>query len=132
MNVVLSISLLGVLVDHAVLLPMVFRVPPWSSLGIVLILFLALLVGAVLGLMGMRVWGYWLAYALVPVSTVLPGVSLVPFVPDLIPGLEWRTRAVVVLNGAFLVAALISHRVHRRGTERGGEWLYRGPALGQP
>jgi hypothetical protein len=119
-NVLLSASLVGVLVTNFVLLQMMFRVAPWSLLGIVLILFLGLLLGSIVGLLRMRPWGYWLAYALVPVSTILHGISLVPFVVELLPRLEWRIWAVFLLNGAFFVGILRSHWLYRRGPPGGG------------
>jgi len=81
--------------------------------------FLALLSGAMVGLLRHRMWGVYCAYALVPVSTVLLGIPLVPFVSDLLPGVQWRTVAVIVLNLTFFAATVLLHLEHRKSMREG-------------
>jgi hypothetical protein len=61
----------------------------------------------------MRAFGFYFAYLLVPVSTVLLSVPLVPFT-SLLPTLDLRIAAVAVVNVSFLVATAASHRMWSR------------------
>lgn len=110
----LAACLIGVVVSNSVLIQQFFRVAPWSLLGVVLWLFFGLWVLSVIGLLWLRPWGFYSAYALVPVSTVLLGIALVPFVTGLLPRLEWRMWTVLILNIGFLGATVFAHWSYRR------------------
>jgi hypothetical protein len=116
----LAVSLVGVVAWKWILIPIVFRNPPWSPVGSVSILFLGLLVGSVAGLLKMRPWGFYCAYLLVPVSTMLLGIALVPFVTDWLPTRSLQVNSLFVLNVAFLVATAASHLMYRRSTRGDG------------
>ena len=111
---VLAASLGGVLVWKWVLVQIVFRNAPWSLVGAVTILFLGLLIASIVGLLRMRPWGFYCAYVLVPVSTVLHGIALIPFIPELLPSQTLRIGSVLVLNVGFLVATVVAHLMSRR------------------
>lgn len=131
----LALLLLGVLLRSWGLAPGLFRTltdpssPPWSVASLtytgVVAGLLALLGGAVLGLFRHRLWGVYCAYALVPVSTLLLGIPLVPFVSDLLPGARLRTAGVIVLNATFLAATVILHREYRKSRSEGARKIER-------
>jgi hypothetical protein len=120
LSIALAVLLIAVLLRYWVLVEGLFRIArtdPWSQASLlnllVVGLFLGLLIASIVGLLKMRIWGIYAIYALVPVSTVLHGIALVPFVSGLLPT-QLRIGAVFVLNLAFLGAALILHRSWRK------------------
>ena len=117
---ILAALLAVVLFSSWELVAMLLRNPPWSILGVVIILFLSLLIGGLLGLLWLRPWGFYCAYLLVPVSTMLHGIPLVPFVTNLLPSPELRTWSVFILNFAFLVATIVAHLAYRTSTRNPG------------
>jgi hypothetical protein len=130
LSLLLALLLIGVLLRYWMLVPGFFRSlidpmnPPWTSAGFTYTAvvggFLALLGGATIGLFRRRVWGVYCAYALVPVSTILHGIPLIPFVSDLLPTLQFRIAAVFVLNLMFLTGAVILHLEYRKARRGGG------------
>lgn len=125
LSIVLGALLFGVLVRNWALVPGLLRTltddsphPLWSApvLTYVVVVggFLVLLAAAAIGLLRVRPWGIYCGYALVPVSTILHGIPLVPLVSDLLPTLQFRIAAVFVLNIAFLTAIVILHASLRR------------------
>ncbi|MCW5603146.1 MAG: hypothetical protein KIT18_01150 [Burkholderiales bacterium] len=82
---------------------------------------LVLLIGAIIGLWRFRPWGYYLAYLLVPFSTVMLSISFVPFVPLAFPD-NLRPLVLVIVNAAVLLLAVAAHLAYRRtlgGAARG-------------
>lgn len=126
----LVILLVGVLLRHWALIPGFFRnladpinpILSASSLTYSVVVggFLGLLVGAIVGLLRRRIWGVYCAYALVPVSTILHSIPLIPFISDLLPTLEVRIAAVAILNLAFLAIAALLHLSYHRVASAGG------------
>ena len=91
--------------------------PPWSLVGFAALLFVLLAAGSIIGLLRAKTWGLVCAYLLVPVSTFLHGIALVPFVTALLPSPELKVWAVVVVNVIFLVALVLTHLGQTAGTE---------------
>ncbi len=113
----LAVLLALVCVANAQLIPMLVRNTPTSVVSITIGVFLTLLVASVVGLMRVERWGFIAAYLLVPVSTILHGIALVPFVGSLLPSTEARIWSVFLLNVAFLAALMIAHRgVYKTGS----------------
>src|SRR5690606_24250549 len=110
----LALSLIGVALWKWVLIRIAFTNPPWSTIGFVSLLFVPLLVGSVVGLLKTREWGFYAVYLLFPVSTILHGVALVPWVTDALPTQQLRIWSTAVLNLVFLAATILAHRMHRR------------------
>jgi hypothetical protein len=101
-----------VLVTHWRLWTMLVGRGPDLLFGMVALLF-ALLVVSIAGLARRRAWGYYAVYALVPVATVLHGVSLVPLVPKLFP-VAGRFLAIGAINVTVLAAALYAQMLSRQ------------------
>ena len=120
----LAVLLIGVLFRYWAVVEIFFRslaaswseTPSGSALITTLVVggFLGLLAASVVGLFRRRKWGVYCAYALVPVSTMLHSIPLVPFVSDLLPNLQLRIAAVFVLNLIFLAATILLHVEYRR------------------
>lgn len=109
-NRILAAFLVGTLLWHWGLVRSLLYTGPASILGVVIVILLGLIVGSAVGLARLTPWGYYLTYALVPFATIFHGIALVPAVTNLLPQGQPRIVAVLVLNLAFLVAAIRSHR----------------------
>lgn len=130
LSIVLAVLLIGVLVRHWTLVRGVYwnltgdpLNPLWSPAVLTYLLvvggFLVLLIASAVGLLRLRPWGIYCAYALVPVSTILHGISLIPFLSDLLPTRELGIAAVLILNLTFLTAVMILHTAYRRANRQG-------------
>jgi hypothetical protein len=75
-----------------------------AMLLVVVWLWLVLAVGAIIGLIAQRRWGAYLLLPLVPVSSILLGMPLVPFVTRATP-FVYRPYVVGALNALVLLAA---------------------------
>jgi hypothetical protein len=104
----LAVLLALVLVADVRLLGTLFRGPVGSTLWVMLAVHVALLVGAVAGLALLRRWGYWCVYLLVPFSTILLSISLIPHLPRPFPP-ELRPYVLAAANLAVLAAAVFAH-----------------------
>jgi len=114
MTRLLALLLLGVLLERWRLFAVLAT--PFDAgalLLIVTLLWIGLLLASVAGLLGARPWGAAALLALVPVSTVLHGVPLVPGLSRLLPAAA-RPTAVLVLNVLVALAALLVLRLLRR------------------
>jgi hypothetical protein len=89
-------------------------VDPFGTLSLINAAFLILLVGAIVGLYRVRPWGFISAYCLIPLATVLLGISFIPFLPRLF---SFPTSAVLMLlsNVAVLAVVLAHLRFAARG-----------------
>ena len=75
-----------------------------STLALLAIwLWLLLMAAAIAGLAGRRRWGVYLLIALVPVSTILHSIPLVPLVTSLAP-IAYRPFVMSAVNLALLLA----------------------------
>lgn len=119
LSLALVVLLIGVLVRYWVLVQGLFVWPRGINIFMTYLavvgVFIGLLLGSIVGLVRLRAWGFYCVYLLVPVSTVLHGIPLVPFVSDLLPSPGLRIWAVSILNVAFLTTAVISHWSFLRG-----------------
>jgi hypothetical protein len=108
----LTVLILIALLRNGELLPMLVK-DPFSLLGLVIFVYLALSIASVVGLLLTRTWGFYLLYILVPFATVMLSVSFVPLwlrfppadKPWLIPTL-W--------NAAVLGLAALAHHWRRK------------------
>jgi hypothetical protein len=115
----LAVLLALVLVADVRLLGTLFRAPVGSTLWVLLAIHVALLVGAVAGLALLRRWGYWCVYLLVPFSTILLSISLIPHLPRPFPP-ELRPWVLAAANLAVLAAAVFAHAGTRAHARRRG------------
>jgi hypothetical protein len=106
-----------VLVADVRLLGTLFRAPVGSPVWGMLAIHVALLIGAVIGLSRLRPWGYHCVYVLVPFSTLLLSISLIPHLPRPFPP-EVRPYVLVAANLAVLAAAVFAHVGYRRSARR--------------
>ncbi len=116
---ILALLLVGVLLRNFVLVSGVIRGAagaltssgnaPGAAYSVVVGGFLLLLGATIVGLFQRRLWGIYCAYALVPVSTILLAVPLIPFVLDLMPP-RARVVAMPIVNLAFLAAVVGTRR----------------------
>lgn len=113
-NRVLAFCLVATVASNWILVRMLLTSAPWSELGLALILLFAPLAGSVVGLLRMREWGFYCAYLLFPVSTLLHSMPLVPFASGWIPTLPLRISSLLMVNVLFLVATTVSHMLYRR------------------
>jgi hypothetical protein len=90
-----------------------------TGLWVLLAIHVALLVGAVAGLALLRRWGYWCVYLLVPFSTILLSISLIPHLPRPFPP-ELRPWVLAAANLAVLAAAVFAHAGTRAHARRRG------------
>lgn len=128
---ILSRALAGllalVLMANAQLIPMLSG-SSLDSASLAIGVFLTLLVASLVGLLRVEPWGFFAAYLLVPVSTILHGIALVPFVGRLLPSPEARIWSVLVLNLAFLAAPVIAHRGVYKSRRTGDGHRHTAPA----
>lgn len=118
----LAVSLVLVAIRYWSVVRIAVSQPPWTMVGFVSLVFVVLLAAAAAGLFLQRKWGFVAAYLLVLVSTILHSIPLVPFVTDLLPGLDARTWGMVLLNLTFLVATATAHwRMQGGGGSRSGD-----------
>ena len=89
---------------------------PWSFVGFAALLFVFLSAASIVGLIRARKWGFVCAYLLVPISTFLHGIALVPFLTELVPTPELKLWAVAILNVIFLGTLFITHFLQTRAT----------------
>ena len=115
---VLAALLIGVLAWKWVLVQVAATNPPWSMVGSMSLALVALILVTAIGLICLREWGFFAAYVLVPFSTVIHGIALVPWLTEALPTLRLRIWAVSVLNLLFLFATIWVHWKYR-SSERG-------------
>ena len=88
-----------------------------GTLFVVSALWLALMLTSIVGLFSHQRWGVWSLIALVPVSTILHSVPLVPFVSAAFP-LEMRPFVMIAANILVLLVAVVLLKTALRGQER--------------
>ena len=113
---ILAGLLVGVVVWKWALVRIAVTNSPWSFAGFAALLFLLLAAASVIGLGRLKTWGFVCAYLLVPVSTFLHGIALVPFLTGLLPSPELEVWAVAILNVIFLAMVGGTHLLHARRT----------------
>ena len=113
---ILAGLLLGVLLWKWALVRIAFTNVPWSFVGFSALVFLLLSVASIVGLLRLQTWGFACAYLLVPVSTFLHGIALVPFLTELLPSPELKLWAVAILNVVFLGTLVVTHLLQTRVT----------------
>ena len=104
---ILPFVLLGTLLEHWDLVR--FAVTAWrhTMLGFgVSLAWLMLILASIVGIRARRRWGALSLIALMPVSTVMLGVSLVPLVTSVFP-VGVRPYVLMLLNVLVLVAAVV-------------------------
>jgi hypothetical protein len=117
---ILAALLLGVLASKWGLVRIAVTNLPWSSVGFATLLFVLLSTASIVGLIRLQTWGFVYAYLLVPVSTFLHGITLVPFVTELLTSPELQSWAVAIVNVMFLGTLVVAHLLHARGPEPPG------------
>jgi hypothetical protein len=90
---------------------------PLSTVGFVIVLYLALSIVSVAGLFLRRRWGFYALYALVLYGTMILSLSFVPVPLGFLP-LERRWIGMTLLNAAVFVLAALVHRSFRISAER--------------
>jgi len=88
-----------------------------ATLFMVSALWLALMFASIVGLLWDQRWGAWSLIALVPVSTILHSVPLVPFVTAAFP-LEMRPFVMIAMNIVVLLLALVLQRAQAQSSAR--------------
>jgi len=80
-------------------------------------LWLALMLASIVGLFQHQRWGVWSLIALVPVSTILHGIPLIPFATAAFP-LEMRPFVMTAANILVLLVALVLHKAQAKSPAR--------------
>jgi hypothetical protein len=120
----LAVLMLLVLVTHWRMVEILVRqlpVDPFGTLSLLALAFTVLLVGSIAGLFLVRPWAFACVYLMIPASTVLLGISFVPFLPRFFPA-PARSVGLIAANTLVLAATVLAHVGYRRaGGRRAGE-----------
>jgi hypothetical protein len=104
---IIPFVLLGTLLDHWEMIRFVFTSWDDTKLGFGLSLaWLVLLLASVIGIRAGRRWGALSLIVLMPVSTIMLSVSLVPFLTSIVPAAA-RPYVMMALNLLMLIAAIV-------------------------
>jgi hypothetical protein len=106
----LTVLVLIALLRNGELLPALVR-DPFSLLGLVVFLYLALSLLSVIGLLLTQSWGFYLFYILVAFGTVMLSVSFVPLSLRFPADKPWIVS--MLLNATVVGLAILGHQWRR-------------------